>query len=166
MYDQLNRKFDFYIEICRKLYALIKVETYISLSQLKKFTLETWCALHNYYMWLTRNRLDVFLVSSLINLNEYYSLVLRLFLMTVINLSPPLKMQHGDKQMFKLEITIEEINVFIHLWVKRSIEVVLIPSLLTLNKLSKRINIGISLVSVFTKQLLRVCLQISLLTLT
>ena len=41
MYDQLNRKFDFYIEICRKLYALIKVETYISLSQLKKFTLET-----------------------------------------------------------------------------------------------------------------------------
>ena len=86
--------------------------------------------------------------------------------MTVINLSPPLKMQHGDKQMFKLEITIEEINVFIHLWVKRSIEVVLIPLLLTLNKLSKRINIGISIVSVFTKQLLRVCLQISLLTLT
>ena len=116
-------------------------------------------------MWLTRNRLDVFLVSSLINFNEYYSLLLRLFLMTVINLSPPLKMQHGDKQMFKLEITIEEINVFIHLWVKRSIEVVLIPSLLTLNKLSKRINIGISLVSVFTKQLLRICLQISLLTL-
>ena len=74
-------------------------------------------------------------------------------------------MQHADKQMFKLEITIEEINVFIHLWVKRSIEVVLIPLLLTLNKLSKSINIGISIVSVFTKQLLRVCLQISLLKL-
>lgn len=46
-------------------------------------------------------------------------------------------MQHADKQMFKLEITIEEINVFIHLWVKRSIEVVLIPLLLTLNKLKE-----------------------------